>query len=71
MNNKYKVIIKGDEFNFSVKTKGNINSIVVAMMETVCDIVRENGVSKKDFVEKCKRTYELCVEEEEKMKNYD
>ena len=63
--NKFKVIIKGNEDGFIIKTKGDDDALIIAsMMKYICDCALYSGFSKKDFIERCKHTYDVCKEME-------
>ncbi len=62
--NKFKVTIKGNEDGFNIKTKGDDVLIIASMMEYICDCALCSGFSKKDFIERCKHTYDVCKEME-------
>ena len=59
--NKYKIVLKGKDNNFTVNTKGNINYIVSSIMQFACEVAIDNDITKKEFTESCKKTYELVM----------
>jgi len=59
--NKYKITIKGNEDGFKVDTKGDINYIIASIMQFACEVTIENEITKKEFLERCKNTYELVM----------
>ena len=56
--NKYKFVLKGKDDNFSTEIKGDIDHIISATMQFVCEVITDCGVTKKEFLEGCKNTYE-------------
>ena len=56
--NKFKVIIKGNDFKFSTKTSGNIRLIAAALAQVLIDISIEQEISKTEFLKIMKNCYE-------------
>lgn len=61
--NKYKMVLKGKDNNFAVNTKGDINYIISSIMQFICEVMIENDITKKEFTENCKKTYELVMKQ--------
>lgn len=57
--NKYKFILNGKGEQFTTKSKGDLNYIVSGIMQYVCEKSIDNNMSKKEFVDNCKKTYEI------------
>ena len=60
---KFKVIIKGQNGQYSVKTSGNVNDILTALTQTLVDMAIEVDTKKTKFLEIMKATYEQEVKE--------
>lgn len=61
--NKYKFVLKGKDENISIRTKGDINYIISAIMQFTCEVSITNDISKKEFLERCKESYELVMKQ--------
>lgn len=62
--NKYKITLKGNDEGFSVDTKGELNYIIASMMQFICEVSIANDITKKDFLNSCKESYEVVMKGE-------
>lgn len=58
---KYKFVLKGKGEKMTIDSKGNINLIIAGIMQFVCDISIANDITKKQFLEQCKESYEIVM----------
>lgn len=59
--NKFKFVLKGENDMYSTNLKGDINTIIASLMQYICEITIDVGITKKEFLERCKKTYELTL----------
>ena len=59
--NKYKFVLKGKNELFKVNTKGDMNLIMYAVIQYMCQISIANDISKKEFLNECKECYEQVM----------
>lgn len=60
---KYKFILKGKDFRFYTKEKGDISLIISSIMQYVCETSIMCDMTKKEFLANCKDTYEKVLKE--------
>ena len=60
---KYKFILKGEDMVFKTKVKGDLDLIISSIMQYVCETMIYNDMTKKEFLEKCKLSYETIMKE--------
>ena len=58
---KYKFILKGEDMVFKTKVKGDLDLIISSIMQYVCETMIYNDMTKKEFLEKCKTSYETIM----------
>lgn len=59
--NRYKIVIKGNEKGFTVKTKGDINRILTSISQFICETCIKSEISKEEYLKICKKIYELTI----------
>lgn len=60
---KYKFILKGKDENFKTKEKGDLQLIISSIMQYVCETSIYCNMTKKQFLDSCKNSYELVLKE--------
>jgi len=58
---KYKFVLKGKDMTFTAKEKGDLNLIIPALMQYICEISIANDITKKMFLDRCKTSYETIM----------
>lgn len=58
---KYKFVLKGKDEIFSTKANGDLQYMVSAMMQFVVERAIESKITKKEFLESCKKCYEMSM----------
>ena len=56
---KYKFKLKGKDEHFETYEKGDKSYITLALIQCACEMSIKHNVSKKEFIDKCKCTYDL------------
>ncbi len=60
--NKYKMVIKGDSESFKFKSIGEDYGLMSATLaQILCETAIISHVSKKEFVEQMKKTYDIVL----------